>query len=226
MRLAEYTPDSICNAMGFRAFQFQPEDQSVGPWMRLLLMPSFHPEVCILIHLDGVCGIAEVRTFDALFWHNPTPAHHPALFVETVSLDLATVVNFEEAFQNAVLATQADDLRYVTLDGMPGIAICRAADGKTIEMNENLGGVSPFNSWVRTVAQIIHKSLLPGRCRNASAAAGVYVDLKLSSDSLPALVPVTHVMVLGDEVDRRQVKDILNEMQFNSGSDKVLPENA
>ena len=93
-------------------------------------------------------------------------------------------------------------------------------------MKENLGGVSPFNSWVRTVVQIVHKSLLPGRCRNAIAAAGVYVDLKLSSDLLPASVPVTRVMVLGDEGGRRQVTDILNGIHVNSGSQGFLPENA
>lgn len=226
MRFVEYTPDSICKAMGLRAFQFQPEDQSVGPWMRLLLMPSFHPEICLSIHLDGVGGIAEVRTFDSLFWHMPTPAHHPALFVETVSLDLATVVNFEEAFQKAALATQADDNQFITLDGMPAIAICRDAGGKTIEMKKSLGEVSAFDSWVRIVVQNAHGLLLPGRCRNAIAAAGDYADLKLSSDLLPASVPVTRLMVLGDDAGRKQMTDILIGVQGNPDAPRVPPETA
>jgi hypothetical protein len=209
MRLEDYTPGAICRAMGLPGFREDAALRGSDPSLRLLLRPSFDPEVCVTLLTDATEDHVEVRTFPELFWHQPSPAYRPAVFTERVAVGRGVVADLAHGWPEAagLLDAPGGD-RWVVIDGMPVSAWGRSG-GVERELDLNVGAAKEFRHFVTGVIRQLHPVLPAGRCRNGLARAGRYVDLRLPLDTLPDVDTGTRLLVLGDDEGRQEVADIL-----------------
>jgi hypothetical protein len=213
MRLEDYTPDAICLAMGLPGFRNDAALRGTEPSLRLLLRPSFHPEVCVTLLMGATEGTAEVRTFPELFWHMPSPAYRPVVFAERVAIACGVVANLARGFTETARLLQAPGReRWMVLDGMP-VSVWGRFDGVETEVDLNVGAAGELRLFVAGAIREIYAVLSSGRCRNGLAIAGEYVDLRLKVDALPEVNTATRLLVLGDEEGRKEVGDRLNREQ-------------
>jgi hypothetical protein len=209
MRLEDYTPDAICRAMGLPAIRDDAALRGGDPSLRLLLRPSFDPEVCVTLLSGSTADQVEVRTFPELFWHQPSAAHRPAVFTERVAVAHGVVADLARGWleTTGLLDAPGGD-RWVVIDGMPVSAWGRSG-GVERELDLNVGAAGEFRHFVARVIRQLHPGLPAGRCRNGLACAGRYVDLRLPLDTLPDVDAWTRLLVLGDEEGRKEVSDVL-----------------
>src|SRR5689334_5590084 len=85
MRVEQYTPDAICQALGLGPFALEPMTNLA---FRLLLTPSFSPELCVTLTTDGSKSAVDIRTFATQFWHAESPSSPPPTFVERIETDI------------------------------------------------------------------------------------------------------------------------------------------
>ena len=199
MDFHRYTPDAICEALGLPSFQESGEGRRL-PWLRLLLLPSFHPELCITFVPGDAETVAEVRSFNGQLWSAVTT---PPSQCERVSIEADGILQFTETFEHAVLEASKENKR-VCLDGMRVHAMLETSEGIR-EIEGNVGVRPALGELVRTVAQQIHPRLPRGFCRNALAQAAGYADLQLSLDLTPNPPSATRIMVLGDPEGTEEV---------------------
>ena len=80
MQLEQYTADAICRSMGLDAFA--PSGPSC---VRVVLRPSFHPEVCVTV--AETAGSARARmsvvALTEMLWRQHAPRRLPELREET-----------------------------------------------------------------------------------------------------------------------------------------------
>jgi hypothetical protein len=124
MLLEDYTPTNVLAAMGLS--ELTPQCSAAGWAARLVLQPSFQPELCIsLVHEEGAAtSIAEVRTLDSQLWREarfagPRPTHVSAMHVDR---ELATqALDF--------IVRPPAESRWTTLDGMSFHAFLQMPSG-------------------------------------------------------------------------------------------------
>lgn len=213
MKYAEYTPDTVCNAMGLPAFRDEASLNGMGPSMRLLLEPSFHPEVCITMKRAESTSVVEVRALGSSLWQWNAPAPLPTAFTEQFAVGSDKMEAFAAAFLQVADSMQQEGIgKWTTLDGMPAAVVLRSS-GHLRELEGNVSGHAVFGQFVATVLEWVHGNLPGGVCRNAVVAAGAYVDLHLPVEPMPAQSAVVRVVMLGDEEGKREVVDRLNREQ-------------
>jgi len=116
MRLEDYTADAICRAMDLAGFIEESWMQSESPTLRVVLKPSFHPELCVTV---GRCSDAAMLSAVALiesFWLQGSDAYLPRES-EQVSLPVSV---FDEVVALFSTAHNSFDPKrsYVCADGM------------------------------------------------------------------------------------------------------------
>src|SRR5688572_7657013 len=96
MELEDYTPTNVLAAMGLS--ELAPRCPSGGWAARLLLLPSFQPELCISLVYDeaNATSLAEVRVLDSQLWKDarfagPRPTHISSMLVDR---ELATQARY------------------------------------------------------------------------------------------------------------------------------------
>ena len=75
MHLEHYTADAICQAMGLPGFVEESWTQCDGPTLRLLLKPSFHPELCLTLFREKESTRLSVVALAERFWTQVAAAH-------------------------------------------------------------------------------------------------------------------------------------------------------
>jgi len=190
VQLAQYTADAICRSMGLDAFE-----PAGSPCVRVLLKPSFHPEVCVTVAGATEAGRARlsVVALSEMLWRQPFPRRLPELREEVgVPAELFTeaVAGFTAAF-----ADRERDGRRVCLDGM-GVECCRLAAGVAERFAEHVSrpAVSEF------VRQLVWWSWVACRVpgvRNALAGCARYLGAEYPRQSDPERPPAGGLLVLG-----------------------------
>ena len=125
MRIKGYEPDDICQSMGLQSFISDEVRTAGGPAIRLLLMPSFSPEVCVTTYPAADDAALDVRTFDALLWHERFTGHTPNRFATTARLLWTENERFaEQLYRCTQRPPRNRDGNYQTFDGMSAAALC------------------------------------------------------------------------------------------------------
>jgi len=210
MRIEDYTPDAICMALEGRKFR---DDELFGQnesVLRLLLRPSFDPEVCITLGSGLTEDWLELCTFHEMFWHKASAADRPAVFKVRVAIVRGSLDNCTRDFVEAHrLLEETSPKNWMVLDGMPVSAICSVA-GSVLELDLNVGARDEFHSFVANILNQLFPLIPPGPCRNSIVRAGRYVDLRLPIDTLPKIEAGTRLLILGEEKGKREVTDALD----------------
>jgi len=197
----QYTPDAICNAMGLPAFI----DQGLpSPTLRLLLMPSFDPEVCITLIGASEGGASESARLSVIalaesLYQQPAPCRMPA-WKEQVEVSASVFADISEDFAAAVAAEREATGRMVCIDGMP-VDGCHIMGTRV----ERIAG-HPYRPAVsRFVSRLIRmawEACSGAGVRNGLANCGRYVGENLPREALPPITDRSRVLILGTSEDR------------------------
>lgn len=200
MNTQDYTPNAICQSLGLGAFdepwvRGKPQRQ-----LRLLLCPSFGPELCMTFtEVENALTVA-VASARTQIWTMPslglvTVDHSKSALPETSFQEI------ESAFRRSLAVAPQS---VVMIDGMPIHAVCRNY-GTGITISDNPGRAAPFGQFSAQMIQLAYSVTANVGCRNGLAGAGRYVGLDLPIEPEAELGPVTRVMVLGDREEQGEV---------------------
>jgi hypothetical protein len=198
MRHQAYTDDAICSAMGLGPFK-QVDAQ---PQIRLMLRPSFHPEVFIALEPTKLRAVGLL----SMLWRQEFPCRIPD-FSETVDSsehmfhEIAAL--FRVAFDEY---NRTDQRKYITLDGMPVSALL-IEGGITHEIHSH-----PRNEISRFVGALIrhaHALTQSVHLRNRIAECSRYNGEEIPIEPEPPPRNMTNIVVLGDPDARAEFFDLL-----------------
>ncbi|WP_437939264.1 hypothetical protein [Sorangium sp. So ce341] len=203
MLTEQYTADAICSAMGLPAFI---ERSLPLPALRLLLMPSFDPEVCIT--LAGAAGderLSVVALTESL-WQQAAPRRLSA-WREHVELSTDAVVHSFADFGAAVAANREVTGRIACIDGMPVEGCSITGTGvERIACHPYRPAVSGF---VSKLIRLAWESCSGPGVRNGLAACARYVGVNLPPEATPPAVARSRVVILGGSDDRADLLEQL-----------------
>jgi len=198
----QYTADAICQSMGLDGFV---ETGWTVPTLRLLLKPSFHPEVCVTLHGAPEASRLSVVALTERLWGQPSLRRLPELQEETTvptpAFDRAC-----ESFAATLGACRKRD-RAVYLDGM-GVECCFVRDGELQQFAEHAfrPGVSRF---VSELVRLAWEPCREPRVRNALAECASYVGAEYPRDPEPVAPLVSGLLVLGTPEARADFFELL-----------------
>lgn len=201
MRTEDYTPDAICGALGIGAFGEPFSQGRPNKLFRLLLCPSFAPELSItlteMLPVRGqgcaakktVLSIAASRT---QIWQMAAPGLVTVDRAE-YEIDALTLQDVELKFR-AALAMPTKSV--VIADGMPMHAIWRDF-ASSILVSDNPAKGSAFGQFVAGILSIAFSVSENMLCRNAVAVAGRYVGLDLPFEERAASEQSAQLTIIG-----------------------------
>lgn len=192
MKPEAYNADTICFAMGLGGFK--PGVPEEGWVARMLLTPSFHPEVCLTIRSEDRHCLVEVRVAQAQIWRaGPLPQ---ATRAGSTRLDEGMT---RWLYQRLAEPRPGREGQTLILDGMGLATIIRTADAS----HESNGHVSqPEFAWLGELLTVLHRVLHDSGCLRGLANAGHYVGLDLPVPEASAEQPPVRLGVLGTSMDR------------------------
>lgn len=203
MLTSEYTADRICNAMGLPAFV----DRGLPlPVLRLLLMPSFEPEVCITLTGPAENACLSVAALTESLWQQPAPCRLSA-WNERIEVPASAVAEIYANFAVALAADREATGRMVTLDGMP-VEGCRltSAGVERIACHPYRPEVSAF---VSKLIRLAWESCSGAGVRNGLAACAGYVGANFPMEALPLPEQRSRVLILGTPDNRAELLEQL-----------------
>lgn len=197
MKSEAYTAEAICQCMGLPSFDGDPTCLQASAAIRLLLMPSFHPEICLTFS-DGKVSVVSARS---MIWHQSEPS--PML------TDCAEGCLPSDAFQALLAATESvdhpDGVRGIIIDGMPSELLCFSKGTIALKVGGNAGLKGDYSSFVGLAISTAWERISQPHCRSSLVDAAAYVGITLPRDPAPARKPTVETMVLGAEEDRAHV---------------------
>ena len=198
MNLEDYTPDNICRTFGFPGFSDSSFVQ-LRDAVRVVLCPSFHPEICITI----TRSLFDVRVFSAMLWVQPSIQFIPS-FVCTNDGRSDTFASLHAAAWN-VTELPASHRKTLCLDGMRyHCAIVQA--GEVRHLSGNAICRNELTTFLPPILIATHESAIDHRIKNGIADAASYMDIDLPRFEVPT---PTRVAVLGTESDRTEYLETL-----------------
>lgn len=130
MLTEQYTSDAICQSMGLPAFL---ERDLALPALRLLLKPSFDPEVCITLTGPTESARMSVIALNESFWRQPALCRLSA-WREQIDVPASALADILARFDAALASDREVAGEMVCIDGMPveACSITGAAQVKEI----------------------------------------------------------------------------------------------
>jgi len=214
MRLEDYTADAICRAMGLDGFIEPAWEQAENPTLRVVLTPSFHPELCITFTSTGDTAILSVVALAEQFWaqksmvYLPTNqeqcAFSPEIFQEVQGLlrEAHTAFNPER--------------RYVCCDGM-GSESCLVSRSETKRLCAHISQLEQADRFLRRLLDLAWESCHDPRVQNALAHGAWYLGIECPMREVPDREPVTRLAVLGTPQERQDLFDSLKSRKKDKG---------
>lgn len=208
MQTDAYTAEAICQSMGLPSFDRDPACLRAGAAIRLLLKPSFHPEVC-LTFLDGKVSVVSARS---MIWRQFEPS--PAL------TDRAEGWLPSDAFAGLLASIEPATkppgaVPGIMIDGMPSELLRFSEGAVVLRAGGNAGRKGDYSTFVGLAVSSAWERISNPHCRNSLADAAAYVDMKLPREPEPARKPTIETMVLGPDEDRTQLLEAIRKVHGN-----------
>lgn len=203
MRLEQYTADAICRSMGLDAF----EPTGPSPAVRVLLKPSFHPEVCLTLtpDADPTRACLSVVALTESFWRQQAPRRLPELREEiAVPADV-----YSEAVTGlaSALADRDRGDRMICVDGM-GIECCHVSTDGIERFAEHVYR-STLSTFLDRLIWVAWTACRVTGVRNALADCAWYLGKDYPRESDPERPPVRRVLILGEPDARAEYFELL-----------------
>jgi len=203
MNLADYTPETICRAIGLPSFDSDAALADARLALRLLLRPSFDPEVCITILAGDETCTASVVAAKSMVWLLDRPGVVKS-DREVFTLPEESVRVLVAGFEQCLAAPPRSGIQ---IDGMSFDTLLRRSG--TAERISGHVAFAAHASFVAGVIEMVWKGLLNIECKNALARAASYTGLEIAPIQVPVPPPATGILVLGSPEDRRQLLSAL-----------------
>lgn len=201
MRFEQYTADAIGRAMGIASVATLPPPTVRS--FRVLLKPSYTPEVCLTAIESDSEAIIEVVSLYEMLWHRPFPC---VLRSETESLAIEREFfqQLNDLFHDAWNAIHLDARPVVVCDGM-GIDMFRRCECNTEKISTYVSG-RPLATFLETILPRLHSGFRNRLLRNNLAHCGKYARLELGLETpLHFESPKRYLGVFGVEEDRTEI---------------------
>lgn len=165
MRLEDYTPENICQALGVGQFAEPWRRGSPARRMRLLLAPSFNREVCVTLSEkeDGALAL-EVAAARDQFWRH---GFDVGADIERTATRLEEFDRFEKMLRTNLPVGRRHG---ITIDGIPAYLAYRSLQAK-VELKVNPSADGPFGTFISEVRALAVQLAEGERVRSALAAA-------------------------------------------------------
>ena len=200
MKLEDYTTDAICRAMLLSGFIVDSWIQSDLSVLRLVLTPSFSPEVCLtLTHRDDQTLIS-VEAFVEQFWPLRSPAQYPPCNSENVICESRVFDQIVRFFEVAEEESKREP-NGVCLDGM-GIEACLVLKKSLRRFKFHMGINKEVGEFVDRTIAVAWTGCQDPQIRNALAHCSW--GQKYPLDKIPEKRPVTKLAVLGAPSERNE----------------------
>ncbi len=196
MRSDDYTAHHICQSMGLAGFAVDPVLQSADEALRLLLKPSFDPEICITITSDGQRVEAKVVAARWIIGGQMIPM---MTYRDQCELPMAC---FQEWVKSAIDSGKSADTAGIGIDGMQVESILMKNGELVVQTGHDIE--KPYFSRKLTgqIIQTVWAALQDVNCKNALALAARYEQVSLPSLPAPAPKMPMQTAIIGTEEDR------------------------
>ena len=201
MNLKDYTVDNICRAMLLPGFIEDSWTQSDQPVLRLVLTPSFSPEVCLTITHRNDQTIISVDAFVEQFWLLPSPVQSSPCNFEEVICESNVFDHIVNLFEMAEEKSK-QKLGYICIDGM-GIETCLISRGCIRQFKFHVANQEPGGFVSQTIAKAWNGCRDP-QIRNALAHCAFYLGERYSLEEMPPKVSVVNLAILGTPSEKHE----------------------
>ena len=195
----DYTPDVISRSLGLSQFQTTWTKGLPREELKILLCPSFHPELCLIFtaaesktNVRVVCATSRIWTLQ-----KPGPV---LAAIDEGNFSEPTLAEMELAFRQA-LAQWGN--RGLTIDGMSVHIAWRHVTARLVVEGANPSSRDALGKFVSTAIKRTFDAITLSPCRDGLALAAGYVglDLPLSEPTTPK----TQVATFGTNEERAQL---------------------
>jgi hypothetical protein len=201
MNVEHYTADNICLAMGVGAFTNFDPPMGKCSTLRVLLLPSFDPEVLLTLSPRDDGADLNVVVLLEGFWKLSKvflPSEE-----ENVHIEAPAVVRMRALFEDAITSGERKP-RVIYLDGMT----CELAEGQAEGIRRLRTHVSARpepGALVKEMVSVAWLACRHPRVRNGLSSVGRYVGLALPSEPVSAPAPSSGVAVIGDSEGKSEL---------------------
>ena len=205
----KYTPDAICQALGLTAL-IEPEcAESNSLVMRLLLKPSFHPEICITISRGLEVTDLTVLAASSQFWPLVRDGRMSVslnTYQETERLGLPILDEFVPDFLSVFEKVSAIE-RWVYVDGM-GVNAVLSSGQRIVQFGAH-ASIPALSRFISRVISVSWRSCKAPHVRNGLADAARYVGTNYAKEVIPQAPTKTRLLILGTPDDRTELLELL-----------------
>ena len=187
--------------MGMSSFEEDAACKSAVEAIRLLLKPSFHPEVC-LTFTDGTVSVVCARS---MIWHQFEPS---PVFTDRAKGSIP-LSRFADLASCLVPVARPGAVPGIIIDGMPSDLLHYQNGSVALKVGGNASGRGDFSSFVALAIATAWESISNPYCRNSLAEAAEYVGKSLPRAVAPPRKPTIETLVLGPQEEREELLEAL-----------------
>ena len=186
----QYTPNAICQSLGMGGFD---EPGLSSPTLRVLLKPSFSPEVCIT--LSGADPILSVVAATEMICRQLHPCAM-ATYRERTSIPATIATQMVADFRAVLTANRNEEGRMACIaDGMPCVLMLATEAGT--DRVECHAFLSVEEAFISSLIRVAWESCHNAGVRNTLADCGRYVGLKLAREIVTPMPKLFRIAVVG-----------------------------
>jgi hypothetical protein len=180
--------------------------QHETPTLRVVLKPSFHPELCITVGSTANAAMLSVVALAEQFWARRGEVYLPS---DREQVQLSASV-FEEVLALFDEAHRALDpyRRHVFCDGM-GSEACLVSRAGTRRLIAHVSAQRAADRFIARLIELAWSDCHQPRVLNALAQAAWYLNVKYPLRDVPPVPPVTRLAILGTAQDRHEYFEML-----------------
>lgn len=200
--------------MGLTGFIETSWSESEQPFLRVVLTPSFHPEVCITVAPGANVASLSVIALAEHLWAQKADVylpHNDERFEITKDAFEDLVVLFKAAY-----AAFDPNPGFGCLDGM-GSESCLVSRSDSKRLRAHVSEQQETGKFVVRLVDIAWNGCQNPRVRNALAGTARYLGTKYPLDPLPETTPVTRLAILGSPEERHDFLEMLKSRKKDQG---------
>jgi hypothetical protein len=199
----EYTADAICRAVNLPGFIEPAWPEREHPTLRIVLMPSFHPEVCITISCGDKGASVSVIVLAERFWA-VGPAAGQVTGREEIPMSTETFVGWLKLFETASALVET---KGISLDGMT-LEWCLVSRHHDQRVKAHVNELRD-RSFVAGILDMAWINCKDPRVRNGLSDAASYIGLKFPRQEVAPDPLASRIAVLGSPEARKEYFEIL-----------------
>jgi len=205
----DYTADAICRAMNLSGFIDPAWAGGEYPTLRMVLTPSFDPEVCVTISSQNDHALISIVVLAEQFWAK-FPAAVIASSREEISVSAEKFGEWLKLFETASGSIEENG-RSVTIDGM--ISECCLVSRRGVRQFKTQGSQPAVKPFLAEILGVTWNNCSRPRVRNGLSAAACYLDLKFPIQEVPEEPPTSLIAILGTPEGRKEFFAMLEQVK-------------